>query len=164
MMAKSPEMRPQTPGEVVEVLAPWLALPLSPPTDDEIPPLCAAVPPSGMAGLLSPSWPGLPGALPPAGQSNRVGSPGADTAPGASRADTEQPTSGRVSPGQPPVAVLVAGPAGAGVPAIPVARPLSASQAVTAALSQWWEHVPARWLAVAAAVIVVVGGLAWWWR
>jgi eukaryotic-like serine/threonine-protein kinase len=164
MMAKSPEKRPQTPGEVVEVLAPWLALPLSPPTDDEIPPLCAAVPPSGMAGLLSPSWPGLPGALPPAGQSNRVASPGADTAPGASRADTEQPTSGRVSPGQPPVAVLVAGPAGAGVPAIPLARPLSAPQRMTAALTQWWEHVPGRWVAVAAAVIVLLGGLAWWWH
>src|SRR5262245_1629614 len=98
MMSKTPEQRPQTPGEVVEALATWLAQPLSPPTDDEIPPLCAAVPPSGMAGLLSPSWPGLPGALPSGGSSSRIVSPGADTAPSVSRADTEQPTWARAAP------------------------------------------------------------------
>jgi len=165
MMTKTPEQRPQTPGEVVEALATWLAQPLSPPTDDEIPPLCAAVPPSGMAGLLSPSWSGLPGALPSGGQSSRIASPGADTAPSVSRADTEQPTSGRVAPVQPPVAILVAGPVREpGVPAIPLARPLSSPQAMTAAQTRWWERVPARWVAVAAAGIVLLGGLAWWWR
>jgi serine/threonine protein kinase len=42
MMSKTPEKRPQTPAEVVETLLPWVGQVMPPPTEDEIPHLCAA--------------------------------------------------------------------------------------------------------------------------
>src|SRR5262245_21277234 len=55
MMAKNPDQRPQTPGEVAAVLAPWLGLLVPPPADDEIPRLCRAAQGSGSGTLPQPS-------------------------------------------------------------------------------------------------------------
>jgi serine/threonine protein kinase len=43
MMAKNPDERYQTPNEVIEALAPWLELPISPPLESEMPTVCPAV-------------------------------------------------------------------------------------------------------------------------
>lgn len=42
MMSKTPELRPQQPCEVVEVLLPWIESDMPPPTEEEIPRLCPA--------------------------------------------------------------------------------------------------------------------------
>ncbi len=57
MMAKTPELRPQNPGELVEALMPWIALELPPPAETEIPRLCPAAqgPATGITSATSSS-------------------------------------------------------------------------------------------------------------
>lgn len=66
MTMKKPEERYQTPAEVVEALAPWVAEPISPPTDEEMPKtrasayrlgLCPPPDPSKVASMNSSSGP-----------------------------------------------------------------------------------------------------------
>jgi serine/threonine protein kinase len=42
MMAKNPALRPQTPQEVADALAPFTEHPIAPPPEDEMPRLCPA--------------------------------------------------------------------------------------------------------------------------
>ncbi|MBI1918036.1 MAG: hypothetical protein HYS12_25365 [Planctomycetes bacterium] len=134
MMAKAPEQRPQTHGEVTAALAKWLSLPLPPPTDDEIPPLCPAV--------LGPGS-GLPPGVPASG----MVCPAADTEQSLSRADTEQPATKPPAP-TPPLAA-------------PVAAPVTMA-VVPLSLLRLWPRVRAWWAAIAAVALALLGRVAWW--
>jgi serine/threonine protein kinase len=74
MMAKDPAHRQQTPAEVVETLQPWTAMPMAPPSEEEMPRLSPAVAPTAQInpgaqtprrGLTHQSTP-APGGLPAA--------------------------------------------------------------------------------------------------
>jgi serine/threonine protein kinase len=64
MLAKPRDARYQTPGEVIAALAPWTAEPIEPPSEAEMPRLCAAAlagtPPEGDPNAVLPDLPEVP--------------------------------------------------------------------------------------------------------
>jgi eukaryotic-like serine/threonine-protein kinase len=138
MLAKDPAERPQTPGEVLEALAPWMET-AWPPSDDEIVPLCAAAQPLTGGSSMS---------LMAGGPSGRLAKPAraeADTSTSdVPPADTEQSL-----PRQPsPAAVLPSRVAEEARPPAPSARP-----------HRWQGR--AWWAAVGAAAALAVAGAVW---
>jgi len=103
MMSKKPDQRPQTPGEVVDALLPWIEMQIPPPAEDEVPRMClAAQGPS--SGGSSPSSINL-GAL--AARASRAG---AETPAGMSSGSMTDSQSSRITrptlpPGTQPVEV-----------------------------------------------------------
>ena len=90
MMAKEPEQRYQSPGEISEALAPWATGPLQPPTENEMPRLSPA-----MTGA------GTPGSLPAAPNASGPGSSGSKkTWQVTGVAGTGKPPSSAVAAGQ----------------------------------------------------------------
>ncbi len=88
LMAKDPAKRFQQPVELVEALRPWLAIPLPPPSPEEIPSLCRAAqgPISNASSLSSLSGLSFPGVPLSSTDASRYAGPGstmraADTAP-----------------------------------------------------------------------------------
>ena len=139
MLAKDPTDRPQTPGEVAEGLADWLQTSL-PPSDEEIPSLCAAAQ-GPLTGASSSS-------LLPAGLSGRLPRPsrgGADTsASGVQPTDTEQSLPVQTVP-----------------PAVVPSRIAEeAPKPVVPARPHPWQG-PAWWAALGAGAALALAGAVW---
>jgi serine/threonine protein kinase len=137
MMAKAPEDRYQTPGEVAEALAPWAQTPIPPPPPEEMPPPSLAGPGSShgegaphLADALSPQ------PLTPTPVSTREGLSG----PAGARPSTS------------PTAVMAEARPKADASPRPDARPALAAPRPAAGKRRW------RWAAVAAVALLVVGG------
>jgi eukaryotic-like serine/threonine-protein kinase len=159
MLAKDPAVRPQSPAEVVEALTPWLKLSLPPPSEAEIPPLCAAVqgPRTGGSGMLLVGPP-----LAPQSSTHRSGRPSRSVLDTPPPPVETLPVSSTPAPVPPKVMETASR---APVPAAPVLAPEEFPDLPVPPFPRSESARLARgvWLALAVSAAFIVGaGLAWW--